>query len=199
MTSLLGKMARTASLGGTFALCLMLMAVPALAQESEPSPADSATGWVFRWLNFAIVFSAIVYVAVKKGAPYFRKQADEISQKIAEGARAREAAEKVRREAQVKLAGIEKEIARMREESKRDAAVETERVRELARKDAEAIERSALAEIAAAERATRLALKAAAARLAVEQATAALRGRVAADADEKLFGDFVTGIKGSVN
>ena len=113
---------------------ITLAALPALAQEGESSPADSPAGWVFRWLNFAIVFGAIAYFAVKKGGPYFRAHADEISRKIAEGARAREAAEQQRKEIQAKLAGIDQEVAAMKAEAQRDADAETLRLRALAPK-----------------------------------------------------------------
>lgn len=194
-----GALKRTVNFGGFLGVWFLLMAVPAVAQEGEPSAADSTAGWVFRWVNFAIVFGAIGYFAVKKGAPYFRKHADEISEKIAEGARAREAAEKQRREAQAKLAGIEKEVGEMREEAKRAAEAETQRIHALGDRDEEAIGRGVQAEIAAAERAARLELKAHAARLALERAEAVLGGAVAPDADAKLFREFVTGIGGSVN
>jgi F-type H+-transporting ATPase subunit b len=190
---------RNVNLAGFLGVWFVLMATPALGQESESSGADSTTGWVFRWLNFAIVFGVIGYFAVKKGAPYFRKHADEISEKVEEGARAREAAENERRKAQSKLDGIEREVAAMREEAKRAAEAEIQRIRALAGKDKEAVERGAQAEIAAAERAARLELKAHAARLAVERAEAALSGALAPDADAKLFREFVAGIGGSAN
>ncbi|MGC1829398.1 MAG: ATP synthase F0 subunit B [Candidatus Acidiferrales bacterium] len=190
---------RTVGFAGFLGVWFALMAAPALGQESETSGADSTTGWVFRWLNFAIVFGAIGYFAVKKGAPYFRTHAEEISEKIAEGARAREAAEKQRREAQAKLEGIEKEVSEMRVEAKRAAEAEIQRILALAGKDKVAVERGAQAEIAAAERAARLGLKAHGARLAVERAEEALRGAVAPDAEAKLFREFVAGIGGSVN
>jgi F-type H+-transporting ATPase subunit b len=190
---------RSVNFAGFLGVWFVLMATPALGQESEGSGADSTTGWVFRWLNFAIVFGVIAYFAVKKGAPYFRKHADEISEKVEEGARAREAAEKQRREAQAKLDGIEREVAAMREEAKRAAEAEIQRIRALAGKDKEAVEHGAQAEIAAAERAARLELKAHAARLAVERAEAALSGAVAPDADAKLFREFVAGIGGNAN
>ncbi len=63
-------------------------------------------------------------------------------------------------------------------EAKRDADAEALRLRALAREEAAKIEKSALAEIAAAERATRLELKALAARMAVERAEALLRDRI---------------------
>jgi len=191
-------MTRVARLVGCAGLFLLLAAAPALAQEGGPSPADSPTGWVFRWINFAIVLGLIVY-ALRKAAPYFRNHADEISQRIAEGTRAREAAEKQRREAQARLAGIETEVAALRVEAKKSAEAETERLRELARVEAEMIERAAQAEIAASERTARLELKALAARMATERAEALLRTQLTPQAEATLFGSFVAQLEGKVN
>ena len=158
------------------AALVFLFAAPALAQEAN-SVTDQPVGQVFRWINFAIVLGLIVW-GFSKAVPYFRRHAEEISQKIAEGARAREAAEKRRADAQAKLATIGAEVARMREESKRASALEAERLKALARTEAETIERAAQAEIAATEHAARLELKTLAARLAVERAEDLLRGQI---------------------
>ncbi len=181
---------------GSFAAFFLLLALPVFAQDEQPSPADSTTGWVFRWLNFAIVLGLFIY-AFGKAAPYFRRHAQEISEKIAEGTRAREAAEAGRRAAQAKLAGIETEVAALRVEAKRSAQTEGERLRAQARAEAEAIERSAHAEIAAAERAARLELKALAARIAVEHAEALLRSELTPRTEATLFGNFVAELEGS--
>ena len=138
---------------------LALAAVPAFAQEGEASPADSTVGWVFRWLNFALVFGGIAYCIVKYAAPAFRSQAEEISRKIAEGARAREAAERQRREIKTKLEGLEREIDQLRVDAKRDAEAEAQRLRDLGRAEAEKIELAARAEIDAAGRAARMELR----------------------------------------
>lgn len=181
-----------------FAAFFLLLALPVFAQDEQPSPADSTTGWVFRWLNFAIVLGLFIY-AFSKAAPYFRRHEQEISEKIAEGTRAREAAEADRRAAQAKLAGIETEVAALRVEAKRSAQAEGERLRAQARAEAEAIERSAQAEIAAAERAARLELKALAARIAVEGAEAVLRSELTAETESMLFRNFVADLEGSPN
>jgi F-type H+-transporting ATPase subunit b len=180
-------------------ILMLLAALPALAQEGEASPVDSPAGWIFRWLNFAIVFGAIGYMAWKKGGPYFRAQAEEISRKIAEGARAREAAERQRQEVQAKLANIESEIAAMRADSKRDAEAEAQRLRSLAREEAQKIERAAQAEIVAAERAARMELKTLAARMAVERAEALVRKELTPKSEAALFQAFVQELERSVN
>jgi len=181
---------------GSVGLLLLLSAAPALAEEE--SPAESLTGWVFRWINFAIVFGAIVY-AFRRAAPSFRRHAEEIGERIEEGTRAREAAEKQRRDVEAKLAGIEQEVAGMRVEAKRSAEEEAGRVRELARTEAEMIERAAQAEIAARERAARLELKVLAARLAIERAEAILRQEMTPRSEALLFGTFVRELEGKLN
>jgi F0F1-type ATP synthase membrane subunit b/b' len=158
-----------------FGMLFLLLAAPVLAQEdAKPKLEDSPTGQVFRWINFILVVVIILYLG-RKAPAYFRRHAEEISQKIAEGTRAREAAEKRRSEAQAKLASIGNDIAQMREEAKRAAVREAERVRALAKAEAEAIERAAHAEITATEHAARLELKVLAARMAVDRAEVLLR------------------------
>lgn len=186
------------SLGSLLAL-FVLTALPVLAQEGEASPVETPTGWIFRWLNFAIVFGAIGYLAYKKGGPYFRAQAEEISRKIAEGTRAREAAERQQQEVQAKLANIDSEIAAMRAEAKRDAEAEALRLRSLARDEAQKIETAAQAEIVAAGRAARMELKIFAARMAVERAEDLLRQELTPKSESSLFQAFVQQLEGSVN
>lgn len=172
---------------------------PALAEDAAPKPEDSPAGWIFRWINFAIVFAAIVYFFTKVAAPALRARSEEIAQKIAEGARAREAAERQRAEVQAKLAGIEQEVARIRVDAKRDAEAEAVRLRALARHEAEVIERAAQEEIRAAQRAAQLELKAFAARLAVERAEVLLATEITPEAQAALFHTFVAELQRSAN
>jgi F0F1-type ATP synthase membrane subunit b/b' len=192
-------MRRALRCAGFIVLFFYIEITPVLAQEGESSPADSTTGWVFRWLNFAIVFGAIAYFAVKKGAPYFRANAKEISGKIADAARVREEAEQKRREAAAKLANLDQEIAQLREDAKRNAEFEALRIRILVREESEIIERAAKAEIAAAERAARLELKVLAARLALQRAEALLREELTPKAEAALFRTFVRDLGRDVN
>jgi F-type H+-transporting ATPase subunit b len=173
--------------------------LPVLAQETERPPAETSVGWVFRWINFAVVFGAMAYFAVKKGGPYFRRNAETISEKVAEGARAREAAEQRRREIEAKLAGLEKEVEEMRAAAKRDSEAEVRRLRAMAREDAERIEKAAQGEIAAAERAGRLELKALTARLTIERAESLLKKELDRENDAALFRAFVGELSGRAN
>jgi F-type H+-transporting ATPase subunit b len=180
------------------ALFFVFVTAPAFAEESKPSLADAPIGQVFKWINFAIVLGILIYL-FGKAVPYFRTHAEEISQKIAEGARAREAAEKRRAEAQAKLANIGTDVAEMRLEAKRAAVLEAERVRASARAEADTIERAAQAEIAATERAARLELKMLAAGMAVERAEALLRQELTPKTEAARFGKFVAELEGGAN
>ena len=177
---------------------LALLTTPAFGQESGGDVTSSTTGWVFRWLNFAIVFCVIVWAFAKAG-PAFRKKADEISQKIAEGARAREAAEMQRRAVQEKLARVDEEVAQIRADSKRAAQAETERIRAMAKDEAQLVERAGQAEIAAAENAARMELRALAGRIAVERAEAMLREQMNAQTEAAVFRAFVDTLQESRN
>jgi F-type H+-transporting ATPase subunit b len=177
----------------------LLLASPVFAQEGGDAPANSAAGATFRWVNFAIVFIGLVYVIVKWGAPAFRKHAEEISQKIAEGTRAREAAEAQRAEIRAKLEGLEAEVQKMRVDAKREAEAEAQRLRSLSKVEAQKIEDNAQAEIAAAVRAAQLALKSLTARNAIAQAESLLRKDINAAADSNLVRTFVKDLEGSVN
>ena len=159
-------------------LAALLIAAPAFAQEEATQPENTTAGWIFRWLNFAVVFFAILYVLVKKARPAFRAHREAIQAAIAEGTRARDEADQRRREAEQKLAGIQQEIEGMRAQSKKDNEAETARIRGLTREEAAKIDRAAELEIAAVRACGAMELKAHAARLAIERAETQLRRQV---------------------
>jgi F-type H+-transporting ATPase subunit b len=183
-----------------FALAFFLLATaaPAFAQE-EGSPADTTIGWVFRWLNFVLVFGGIAYLLAKVGRPLFHNRAEAVANAIAEATRLREEAEARLREAEAKLAGLEREIAALRAEARREGAAEADRIRALARYEAEKIARAAQLEIQVAERAVRMELKAAGARLAIDRAESLLRGEITPQAESALFRGFVRDLERSAN
>ena len=180
------------------ALCVtfLLTAAPAFAQESAT---ESPVGRTFRWLNFIVVILIFAWVIAKFGGPTFRNRAAAISEKIAEGARAREAAERQRQEIRAKVANLENEIEQLRVQGKRDAEEEARRLRDAVRGESEKIEQAARVEIEAAARAARLELKALGARLSIQLAEAMLRQELTPQAEAKLFRSFVGELGRNVN
>lgn len=176
---------------GFASLCV---ASPAFAQD-EP---ESTTTQVFHWLNFTLIIVGIGY-GVKKAAPAFRRNAESISEAIAEGARARAEAERRRKEAEAKLAGLPADIEAMRAEAKKDSLAEIERIRGMAKEDAERIHRSAEAEIQAAERAARMELRTLAADLVIARATTLVQQQMTPEADSGIFRNFLQELDRSVS
>jgi F-type H+-transporting ATPase subunit b len=184
---------------GFLAVSILLISAPlCAAEEGATPPENTQLGWIFRWIVFAIVAIALIKAFAGAG-PGLRSNSEQISQKIAEGTRAREAAEKQKREVQAKLAGIEAEVAKLRAEAKQAMEGEASRLKALAKREAQLIEKAAQDEIAAAQRAGGLELKALAARLAVERAEQELARRITPEAQASLFRSFVAELDRSPN
>lgn len=175
----------------TTAAFFAAFSLPALAQESSTDSGGTTLDTVFRWLNFILVFGAIVYVIVKFGAPYFRARAEEIAKSIDEASQNRAAAEREFQQADNRLTRIESEIEEERRAAVRESAADHERIKALTRSEMEKINQAARAEIAAAERAGAQELRAIAARLATERAAALIREQMNDAAEEALFEAFV--------
>jgi F-type H+-transporting ATPase subunit b len=171
-------------------LSLDVVALPALAQDASDA-ANMPIGTVFRWLNFLLVFGALVYVIGKYGAPYFRGRAQSIAKSIEEASQTRAAAESEFQKASQKLASVQREIEEERRAGQRDSVADRERIRTLAKSEVEKIQQAARAEIAASERAAAQELRAIAARLATDRAAALIREQMNAVAEAALFGSFV--------
>lgn len=168
------------------------------AEEGGAGGAEAATE-IFKWINFAIVAGALLWVCLKKAPAFFRGRAEAISSAIAKAGSAKAAADAQLREAETKLANLEKEVVELRSFAEREAAAEVERIRLATRSDLEKIAAAAKAEIEAAERAAGLELKAMAAKLAVDGAEALLVKQLTAQAQAGLISNFVKSLEGMPN
>ncbi|HEV2287345.1 MAG TPA: ATP synthase F0 subunit B [Candidatus Acidoferrales bacterium] len=176
-----------------------LYAAPVLAQSNPADEANSTTGWVYRWINFGIFAAVLIWAFAKKTPPAFRHRREVIGAAIAESTRAREEAERQQREAETKMATLEKQVEELRARAKKESAAEVERIRALAQEEAKRIEQAEQMEIRAAERAAQLELKAIAARMAVERAEALLQQQMTPTVEAGLFRGFVADLQGSAN
>lgn len=181
-------------------LALLIVALPVHASE-EGGGGNLFTepiGWVFRWIQFIVVFGGAGYLLAKKAPAYFRRRAETIVASITESTRVKEEAELQLREAEEKLRRLGQELAEMRQAAQREAAAEAERIRAATQDEAKKIERAAQAEIEAAERAARMELKALAARLAVERAEALIRKQMTPQVEIALLQSFTRNLAGPV-
>jgi len=164
------------------------------AEEGGNAAAESATE-IFKWINFAIVAGLIVWVFGKKLPPVFRKKAEAVSSAITIATNAKDAADAQLRDAETRLANLQKEVAELRTIAEREATAEVARLRATTQSDAQKIVAAAKAEIEAAERAARLELKALAANLAVDGAETLLAKQLTPQAQESLISNFVKSLE----
>jgi F-type H+-transporting ATPase subunit b len=174
---------------------LLFAVVGANAAEEGGNAAVERAAEIFKWINFAIVAGLIVWVFGKLLPPVFRKKAETISSAITNAASAKAAGEAQLREAETKLANLQKEVAELRAYAERESIAEVERLRAATQNDAQKIAAAAKAEIEAAERAARLELKVLAANLAVDGAEMLVAKQLTPKAQESLISNFVRSLQ----
>lgn len=186
-----------------FTACVLFVVLFAVigahAAEEHENPAVENATELFKWINFAIVASVVLWLCLKKAPAFFSGRAGAISSAIAKSTAAKVAADAQLREAETKLANLQKEIAELRAQAERESAAEVARLRAATQSDAQKIAAAANAEIEAAERAARLELKAVAAALAVDGAESLLAKQLTPKAQESLISSFVKSLEGRPN
>jgi F0F1-type ATP synthase membrane subunit b/b' len=192
-----GKRHRLAIAGA--AIAALFLTLTARAAEEGGAANTEAVAEIFKWINFAIWAGALLWVCLKKAPGFFRGHAEAIGSAITKAGGAKAAADAQLREAEAKLANLEKEVADLRVSAARESAGEAERIRAVTRLDLEKIGAATKAEIEAAERAARLKLKALAAKLAVDGAESLLAKQLTAQAQSTLIRNFVDSLEGMPN
>ena len=177
-------------------MILFFMTLPSMAGEgAEPSPADSPTGFIFRWLNFLIVFGGIAYLVAKQGPAFFRGHAKEIRASIAEAAAVKAEADRELHIIETKIARLDQDVAEVREQARRNWAVESERLRASGLAEIEKINLAAGEELAASERAAQHEVRELAASLAVERAAALVSSKMNVEIRARMFQSFLSELK----
>ena len=177
-------------------LAALTLTLSAHAAEEGGAAGGGTAQELFKWINLAIWAGALLWVCWKKAPRFFRARAEEIGSAISKAGSMKAAADAQLREAETKLANLEKEVAALRAFADREAAAEVERIRTATRSDMEKIAEAAKAEVEAAERAARLELKALAAKLAVEGAESLLTKQLTAQTQAGLISNFVKSLEG---
>jgi F-type H+-transporting ATPase subunit b len=180
-------------------LALLLTATSVHAAEQGGNASSEHFTEIFKWINFALVAALIVWVFAKKLPPVFRRNAENIGSAIAKATAAQAEADRQVREAETKLANLQKEVAALREQAQREAAEEVERIRTATQADEQRIAAAAKGEILAAERAARMELKELAAKLAVDGAESLLVKQLTPAMQESLISGFVKTLEGRPN
>jgi F-type H+-transporting ATPase subunit b len=178
---------------------LLFTAISGHAAQEGGNAGTERANEIFKWINFAIVAGLIAWVFLKLTPPFFRKNAETISSAISKATAAKAEAECQLREAEEKLAKLEREVAQLRATAQREMAAETERLKAITQSDREKVKLAAKAEIEAAERAARVELKKIAANLAVDGAESLLTAELTPRVQESLVAAFVKSLEGRPN
>jgi F-type H+-transporting ATPase subunit b len=182
-----------------FVCSALLFFAAAACAADEGGGASAAPSELFKWINFAIVAVALIWLFGKVLPPTFRANVEKISSTITKAQAAKAKAESILRDAEQRLAHLEEEVRGLREQAQKDAAAEAERIRALAKSDAAKVAISAKVEIEAAERAARIELKTLAAKLAVDGAETLLAKQLTPQTQDALIAGFVKSLQGSPN
>lgn len=193
---------RRAVVSNALALAGMMVCftLTGLAQEQAAGgPAERPVGSAFQWSHFVIVAILFAWLVKAVLPPYVRRNADKINEAINKAAVAKAEAERQLKEAATKLTSLPQEIAEFREQAKKDAVAELERLRAMVKTDIERVGIAAKAEIAAAERAAWVELKALAAKLAVDRAESLVAKQMTPAVQEAMMKNFVRTLQGRPN
>ena len=164
-------------------------------EDTTTNQKTEAAQELFKWINFAIVATGAIWLFGKVLPPKFRSHAANISSAIEKATADKNAADALLRDAERKLASLEKEVAELRESAAREGAAEIERLMAATQSDEEKIAIAARAEISAAERAARQELKALAAKLSVDGARTVLANQLTPQVQESLINEFVKSLE----
>ena len=178
---------------------MLFFAAASQAAEAGESPAEGPMGLAFKWIHFLILVVMLLWLFRKVLPPIFRRKADIISEAIAKASAAKAEAERQLKEAAVKLTRLEQEVNEFRAVAQKEAQAELERLRKLTQLDVEKIGHAAKAEIEAAERSARVALKALAAKLAVDGAESLVAKQMTPAVQDALIHNFVQSLQGRPN
>jgi F-type H+-transporting ATPase subunit b len=177
----------------------VLMTSTAQAAEESTNGVSQSTREIFMWIHFVILAGLAYWVFGKLLPPVFRKKSNLIHEAIEKATRVKAEADRQLKEAAVKLASLEQEVAAFRAMAQREAVAEVERLRNATKSDLEKIAAAGKAEIEAAERAARLELKELAAKLAVDKAESLVAQQMTPGVQDALIENFVQSLQGRPN
>jgi F-type H+-transporting ATPase subunit b len=178
-----------------------LFTTPILAQEPEgaKSAEDKKEGLeIWKAVNFVILAGILGYLIKKNVGPLLTARSKEITEGLAAGERANAEAKAKAAAVDLRLAGLEKEIASLRENSRAERDQEAERLKREAQREMERIRRQAAAEIESASKHARVEVQRHAARLALDLAEKKLRDRMSPDTQAALAERFVADMAGDM-
>lgn len=145
-------------------------------------------------VNFAILAAGIIYLFVKVLGPALQSQQRQIADSLNQAHRRAEQAAEQAREIDARMAGLESEIAALREKARAEMQAEAERMQRDTTAQLAKIEQNAAQEIESAIKFARQEVKAYAAALAVDMARQRIAESLDEPAQDRLVRRFTAGL-----
>ena len=176
-------------LGLACAACALPQESPAPAHTNEAEAGDPWIWW--KWANFAILAAGLGYLIGKNVPPLFRKQSEEIQAALAESAKIRQEAADYAAGVEARLANLQSEIQKLREDAHAEMLAESERVRRETEHHVQRIREQSVQEIDLMTRAAKAELRKYAAELAIGLAEERIRFRMNPATQDQLVAGFL--------
>jgi len=168
----------------------------AAAAEHEGEGAWNVSKLTWRVINTIALIGLLVYFLRKPLAKFFSERTGQVERELAEARAARDIAELTLKEYEQKIAGMEKELEKMRAELRKATEMESDKVVA----DAERMAKGMIevAKVAAEQkvRKAKAALQGEASRMAVEMAETLIREKISEMDRKKIFEDYVGKVEG---
>ena len=181
-------------------LCIWLglwAASYALPQEEkrETAPAseqNNSDPWIWwKWANFIILAGALGFLITKQAGAYFRGQSEAIASGIKEAAKVKQDAEMRAAQIEKRLAGLGEEVSKLRSTALAEMTTELERIGQDTERMVSRLHRQAEEEIELMTKAARHEIRVYSAALAVELAEQRIRGGLDAQTQAALANGFI--------
>jgi len=180
-----------------FILPLLFLATNAFA-ASEGGGSSPWNTWMLTWrvINTIALIGVLVYFLKKPLVNFFSERTAQIQKDLADAKEQREKAEQLIAEYQQKMAGMEKELEKMRAELRKTADSESGKVVANAEKVAAAMIESAKLTAEQEVRKAKIILKNEAVALAVEMAETLVREKIDEDDRKRIVEDYLVKVGG---
>lgn len=181
-----------------FFLVLPLLLLSTNAFAASEGGASPWTTWMLVWrvVNTIALIAVLVYFLKKPLVTFFSERTAQIQKDLDDAKEQREKAEKLIGEYQQKLAGMEKELEKMRAELRRTSDAESAKVVANAEKIAAAMIESAKLTAEQEVRKAKIALKNEAVALAVEMAETLVQEKINEDDRKRIVEDYLVKVGG---
>lgn len=182
----------------SFLVILLLSAVSIANASSGGGEESSWTPWLLTWrvINTVALIALLIYFVKKPLVTFFAERKDQIRRDLAEALEQREAALRLLAEYKEKIAGMEKELDRMRVELRKAAESDSEKVMANAERMSGAIVESAKMTAEQEVRKARESLRNEAVELAVQMAETMIREKITEKDRKRIVEDYLVKVGG---